>query len=312
MGGSGGGGYFSGPLTPQQLRQQVQEAEEQAKNEAFETSVANLIDGVLADANTRNADAVSAHLDTLRQAIQADIEGTVDIRFGGSVAKHTYVDGISDADALVILNRSELRGMAPREVRAYFADRIRERLPATDVSEGDLAVTVRFADIDVQLIPAIRVGKALRVPEAGGQAWSPHIRPEAFAHRLTSLNQSLGGKLVPTIKLAKAILAARPEEQRLSGYHVESLALQAFGQYPGPRTTRAMLRHFFIQAADLVRRPIRDATGQSLYVDEYLGKAGSLERRIVADGLARIGRTITNADAAQSLTQWADLLGVSQ
>lgn len=56
-------------------------------------------------------------------------------------------------------------------------------------------------------------------------------------------------------------------------------------------------------------KPIRDASGQSVHVDEYLGAANSLPRRIVADTLARIGRRIRNADGAKSVERWRELFG---
>jgi len=38
-------------------------------------------------------------------------------------------------------------------------------------------------------------------------------------------------------------------------------------------------------------------------VDDYLGGAGSLERRLVGDALDRVARRIRNADSAQSVEQ---------
>jgi predicted nucleotidyltransferase len=35
--------------------------------------------------------------------------------FGGSVAKHTYVDGLSDIDSLLVINGSDLAEGTPRE-----------------------------------------------------------------------------------------------------------------------------------------------------------------------------------------------------
>ncbi len=48
----------------------------------------------------------------------------------------------------------------------------------------------------------------------------------AFQQALTKRNQQCGGKLVPTIKLAKAINGQLPANQALSGYHMESLAIK--------------------------------------------------------------------------------------
>jgi hypothetical protein len=117
----------------------------------------------------------------------------------------------------------------------------------------------------------------------------------------------MDGKLVPCIKLAKAIIATLPEQRQLTGYHTESLAIQVFKDYKGPKTSKAMLRHFFENAPGHVKEPIRDSSGQSVYVDEYLGEANSLGRRIAADALGRIARKIRNADGARSVERWREL-----
>ena len=74
-----------------------------------------------------------------------------------------------------------------------------------------------------------------------------------------------------------------------------------------------MLRHFFEQVHQShVTKLIRDSSGQSVHVDEYLGAENSLERRIVADALSRIGRKIRNADGAISLDQLEGTLRMNE
>ena len=308
MGGSGGG-FFSGRYSPADLRRQVRQAEDEVRDDAYEAAVSNHIDSLLTQANRRDTAAVQQHLEMITKAIAADIEGSVVLQFGGSVAKHTYVDGLSDIDVLVILNQSELKDMNPAEVRAYFAQRLRDRLSQTPVAEGALAVTVTFQDATIQILPAVRVGRGVRIPQADGADWSSVIRPDAFAQKLSQVNKATNGKLVPTIKIAKSILAQLPDSQRLTGYHVESLALEVFGGYQGTATTKAMLRHFFTEAPQLIRQPIKDSTGQSVHVDDYLGAGNNVSRRIIADSVARIGRSMQNADGAKSVKQWQETLG---
>jgi hypothetical protein len=127
---------------------------------------------------------------------------------------------------------------------------------------------------------------------------------------LTAVNQQLSGKVVPTIKLAKSILANFPERYRLNGYHIESLAIEAFRKYDGPQTTKAMLLHFLGAAKERVRQPIKDSTGQSLHVDDYLGPADNPVRRVISDTIGRVNREMQNADGARSVDQWRDILGV--
>ena len=123
------------------------------------------------------------------------------------------------------------------------------------------------------------------------------------------MNQRLGQKLVPTIKLAKAIIGNLAEQQRLAGYHTEALAIKVFRDYRGPLRTKEMVRHFFARAADAVTQPMRETTGQSLYVDDYLGGERSVQRQTVATALDRIARRMSNADSGHVTEGWQELLG---
>src|SRR4029077_21187615 len=99
-----------------------------------------------------------------------------------------------------------------------------------------------------------------RIPSSRQDRWS-EINPETFRNGLTTCNSECGGKVIPTIKLAKAVIGNLPEKYQLAGYHVESLAVTAFQGYQGERTTANMLPHFFERAKDLVLTTIKDPTG---------------------------------------------------
>ncbi|MDD5677942.1 MAG: CBASS oligonucleotide cyclase [Kiritimatiellae bacterium] len=302
------GGFFSSGIGPSNLRRQVQQANDLNRSDEFVSNIAAILDSYLANANKRDSTALTKHVQEIIDALEKDIEGSVSLLFGGSLAKSTYVNGLSDVDALVFINRSELIDKSPSDVQTYFAKCLRQRFQNTEIHQGSMAVTVIFNDMEVQLLPAIRTKTGLRLSLADGSAWSDVVRPDKFASKLTDTNQHCSGKLVPTVKLAKLILAKLPENHQLTGYHIESLAVRIFDEYAGPFTTKAMLRRFFIEAPNHLLSRIGDSTGQSFHVDDYLGSARSLKRRIVADTIARIGRTIQNADAACSVNQWRDVL----
>jgi hypothetical protein len=174
------------------------------------------------------------------------------------------------------------------------------------VNVGTLAVTLVHQGMTLQLLPAVRDGEGFKIASSDGKQWS-NINPRTFADALTRANKAMDGKLVPCIKLAKAIIATLPEKRRLTGYHTESLAINIFRNYSGPRTTRSMLLHFFEQAATHVKTPVVDSTGQSVHVDEYLGPSNSLSRQIVGDSMDRVARRMKNADGARSVASWREL-----
>jgi hypothetical protein len=68
-----------------------------------------------------------------------------------------------------------------------------------------------------------------------------------------------------------------------------------------------MLPHFFEAAKSLVLRGIRDVSGQSTHVDEYLGSDNSEMRQQVSHLLGGITKRMRTASAAASRDQWEEL-----
>jgi Second Messenger Oligonucleotide or Dinucleotide Synthetase domain len=312
MGGGGGGSSTFRRHSPDTLREAVRKAEDESSVKQFEVKLGGTLTELLGAYNSRDAEAVKDRLDAIRAALQGEIEGTFDSLFGGSVAKHTYVDGLSDIDSLILLNDSALENHSPQRALEKMAAIVGAALPGTaTVTHGRMAVTVDYGDgMIVQLLPAIKGADGhVHVPSSRRDAWS-EINPMAFREALSKRNAECGNKLVPTIKLAKAIHGELPEGQRLSGYHIESLAIAAFRGYTGEKSTSAMLPALFERARDLVLSPIKDSTGQSLHVDSYLGPANSPERLASSHLLGRLARRMRNATAAASVPQWRALFGL--
>ncbi len=311
MGGTGGAVFFSPKSQISNLQRRLRESEANTKDESYEQELAGQVNGLLVQYNDRDVDKIGSHLETIREVLQEDSEGTIDLRFGGSIQKRTYVDGLSDIDCLVLLKDPELESLPPKEVLNYFTTKLRDRLKNVEaVSAGNLATTIRYEDgTEIQLLPAIRKGSGYVISTARGDNWSSIIRPEKFASTLTKTNQDFGGKVVPTIKLVKAAFANLPERYQLTGYHVESLAIEAFKSYQGPKTTKHMLEHFFEKAQDLVLKHIRDKTNQSLNVDDYLGPENSSLRKAVGTEMNRVSRRMKNANAARLSSEWLRTIG---
>lgn len=305
MGGSGGGSYTN--WKTERLTEAVRTAQEKSAAD-FDLQLAGYLSELLATYNARDADTARERLNEAKTTLQEVIDGTFDQLFGGSVAKHTYVDGLSDIDSLLIVNGSKFEDQTPPAILNSMDRILRESFDASiHVEHGRMAVTITYPDgMVLQLLPAIRTDTGIKVPAAGTDGWS-HINPEAFTQALTRRNAECGGKLVPTIKLAKAVIGNLPEQYRLSGYHVESLAIAAFRGYDGTKTTAMMLPHFFQQARGLILSPLRDSTGQSVHVDEYLGEANNTTRQYISRLLGNLAKRMKNASAAQSRAQWEAL-----
>lgn len=76
----------------------------------------------------------------------------------------------------------------------------------------------------------------------------------------------------------------------------------------GAKNTAAMVREFFRKAPELVLRPIKDRTGQSVHVDDYLGPGESSQRQTASRTLARIDRRLQAASASRDVEGWRDLV----
>lgn len=311
MGGGGGNSGSSG-----NYKEHFEQSKNTSEDAAFESEVNRTMNDRLKAYNDRDSDQFRAHLDEIKDIIEAKLEGAIKLKFGGSVSKHTYVDGLSDADILMLINNSELSGYSPDRVLSYVKRELSGKLRGVEeIKIGSMAVTIKFRDgCEIQLIPAVSTPTGYKVPRRHSNEWSKVVRPDKFAQKLTDVNQSCGGKVIPVIKLAKGIVANLPEDQHLTGYHIESLAIEVFKKYPQsmPNTSKAMLKYFFEQASKRVTTPITDSSGQSVHTDDYLGVANSPQRLRAQRTLGRIHTSMQHADNVKSLDAWEKTLGEIQ
>lgn len=304
MGGSGG-------TSPSRTREEAEQARREvlrALEEQEQVAEVNAALGkYLAGINARDVELTRERLDAIVEALGGLVESIDKLLFGGSVAKHTYVDGLSDVDALVVVDADNA---SPADLRDRFARLLRGRL-GTDgiesVHAGDLAVTIRYKDgSEIQLLPAVERDGRTSIASRDGTEWR-QIRPRAFAKKLTEVNARLSGTAIPTIKLAKSLIAGLPKESRLSGYHVEAIAVDAFKDYTGKRDRASLLSHLIDHASVAVRRPIADLTGQSVHVDANLGPANSEKRKSISTSLARLATETSSLRSAQDVKTLFDL-----
>lgn len=306
----GGGGFFPSNLKPKDIQKEVEKSLDKTKKEEFEVKAANLTRDLLIQYNDRNPRKIQDKLDKVKKIIEKDIKDTIDLKFGGSISKHTYVDGLSDVDTLILVNNTELMNKTPEQIQDFFLSKLRKELKdIKKVDKGTLAVTLEFKDGTViQLLPAIQVGDRFKIASPDGKRWS-EINPKGFTAHLTRINKTLGGKVVPAVKIVKSINAQFPETRQMTGYHIESLAIEAFKSYSGEKTPKALIEHFFNKTRDLVLSPIRDKSKQSIHVDDYLGLKNSDARKSISHQIDIVCRKIRSANNTNSIPSWKEILG---
>ena len=164
MGGSGGGSYTG--WSSEKLTEVVRE--ESAKSAGqFEVNLAGFLSNLLAGFG-RDTVLVRERLDQAKAALGEETEDSFDELFGGSVAKHTYVDGLSDVDTLLVINDSKFEDHTPKKILERIESILREHLSKNVVVDhGAMAVSITYPDgMVIQLLPALRTETGLRVPSA--------------------------------------------------------------------------------------------------------------------------------------------------
>ena len=146
MSGSGGGGTFKN-RTPEELREVVRKAEDDSSVKQFDVELAGTLSKFLGAYNSRDAQMIQERIKDICDVLQDEIEGKFDSLFGGSVAKHTYVNGLSDIDSLIILNDTDLESHSPQHALEKMAAIIRTAMSkSATITHGKMAVTIDYED----------------------------------------------------------------------------------------------------------------------------------------------------------------------
>ena len=299
--GGGGSSRYSGPIPPsiQDKWNRAIEVEEKR----FEGDKSEYLDKLLAQYNSKDSDDISDRLGELAKILDdgAEIEKTM---YGGSVAKHTDISGISDVDALVFLNTQNLKEKSPNKLLNSFLKELQTKIDMGNIKEikkGNMAITVTYEDgIEIQLLPAIQIGTKVHIPSGAKNTWND-TNPKIFQKELTKANKTTNNGLVPAIKLMKSINAELPEQKKLGGYHLEAMAVQSVKNYTGEKSTRALLMSLIDHCSKSVLTKTRDSTGQSKFIDSDLGASSSIQRRNISNTWLGISKRLSTAT---SIDDW--------
>ena len=234
-------------------------------------------------------------------AINEGIDDSVDIVYAGSVAKGTYVEGVSDVDNHVRINGTSLENKRPAEVKAYIRQQLSKLPNVKSVTETSRTVTVTYRDgTEMQYVPVIKTKNGYRV--ADGKRWSNVVYENRFRRDFQRTNKKCGGRLTSLIRILKTDNASDPKSQRMSGHHIEVMANRIFKQAPASKTKTLMSMYGYYQqhASRHIRHRMRDVTGQSTYVDKRsLGGPDSESRRALSRRFASRARRMNSLGGNQ-------------
>ena len=249
----------------------------------------------------RNIEKHMQYRNEAEAALNEGIDGSVDIVHAGSVAKGTYVEGISDVDNHVRINGTSLENKRPAEVKAYIRQQLSKLPNVKSVTETSKTVTVIYKDgTEMQYVPVIKTKNGYRV--ADGNRWSNVVYENRFRRDFQRTNKKCGGRLTSLIRILKTDNASDPKSQRMSGHHIEVMANRIFKQAPASKTKTLMSMYGYYQqhASRHIRHRMRDVTGQYTYVDKRsLGGPDSESRRALSRRFASRARRMNRLGGNQ-------------
>ena len=210
-----------------------------------------------------------------RQAkVRAAVEGRLAVSASfltGSYRRHTLITPLreADVDIVVVLDRGYRRRGA-RAVLELVKSALRETYPSSRISRNGQAVTIRFADFTVDVVPAFATcwweDDGWDICNSGDDTWI-RTNPGKHIELSSKINQRTDGLLVPTVKILKAWNrnAGRP----LRSFHLEVLAWKIldpgwflagwWGAGVGMGADPDNVRRFFTEAPASCRCAIRPA-----------------------------------------------------
>jgi hypothetical protein len=237
----------------------------------------------------------------------------------GSYARSTMIAPLKEADIDIFtvldtqyFHRYNGSNGGPAGLLDLVKKTLRKTYTSTpDISRSGQAVTTRFTDFAVDVVPGFfRQGGGYLIADSGTGQWlstDPKKHVEIFA----DANRAHNGDLVPVIKMLKAW--NKNNRSFLRSFHLEVLALETF---KGITITDfpSGVRFFFDKARHLIGQENLDPAGYGDNVGRYLNtpakrnEAGvalqlAYERAVAAEGHQRRGLT------RSAIESWSKLFG---
>lgn len=255
---------------------------------------------------------VAARHEKVRAVVARDL--TVRESFlTGSYRRRTLIGPLRDADVdIVIVLAREYRRRGPVAVLDLVKDTLREQYPSSRISRNGQAVTIRFSDFAVDVVPAFPVwwdSETVDICSSGDGTWI-RTSPQKHIAISSKVNKRADGLVVPAVKMLKAWNrdAGRP----LRSFHLEALAWKVldpgwradwFGTAFGMGSDPENLTRFFAEAPGRLRRKLPDPARDEGDLGAYLT---DLARE---DAISRLRTASSRCDRAAQLAADGDIAG---
>lgn len=222
-----------------------------------------------------------------------------------------------DVDVMVILNYGKHKDWYTADGTIKCLDKFKEVLsakyPQTDIRRDRNCITMKLSEFRLDVVPAFKnSGGDYQVPDSIAKSWL-WTNPKTFAAKVTAVNKTMGGSLVPLIKMVKGW--NREVGWPIRSFHLECMMLNRYSTYTQGYTYSSMLRYWFEDLPSYLQGATYDPVrGQR--VDGYLDNAAQKTRRQIAldkanaaQALAKEAHALENSDVVASIKKWKALLG---
>lgn len=218
----------------------------------------------------------------VRDAI-ADELNVLDSFLSGSYRRQTLIAPLAEADidVFVVLAPEYFHNYNGQNGgQAALIDRVKRLLKRTypqtpDISRNGQAVTIRFSDFNVDLVPCFhRSGGGFLIPNGIDQRWIS-TNPIMHVEILQAADQSHNSDLVPMIKMIKAW--NRSIGQYFNSFHLEVLSLMIFENITISDFSSGA-RFFFDKGIELITKKNPDPAGFHDDIGAYLNTTEKIDQ----------------------------------
>jgi hypothetical protein len=265
------------------------------------------------------ASIVSTRQQNVRDALKGGLD-VVDSFLTGSYSRSTMISPLADADVdiVVVLDAKYFHNYnnGQNGGQAGLLDLVKRTLRRTytrtpDISRNGQAVTIRFDDFTVDVVPAFnRQGGGYLIPNSVRQVWIS-TDPKKHVEIVASANKAQNGNLVPLVKMIKGW--NRTHSRYFNSFHLEVMLLKALtGVSISDPPSGA--RFFFDKARTLVTQQNLDPAGYGGDIGAYINTQEKIAEAVAKLQLA-YDRSLKAEAAAQrgnvreSMEYWSKVFG---
>lgn len=233
---------------------------------------------------------VSTRQNSVRKVVEADL--TVEDSFlTGSYSRNTMIAPLKEADIDIffVLNSQYFYNYDGQNGgQAGLLDLVKRTLRKTytktpDISRNGQAVTIRFEDFMVDVVPAFnRRGGGYLIPNSITQSWIS-TDPKKHVEIFSQANKNHNGDLIPLIKMIKGW--NKNISKYFHSFHLEVLALQILDGVRIDSYSSGM-RYFFDKGKTLITKQNLDPAGYGGDIGGYLDTREKVDEAVAKFQLA--------------------------